>query len=172
VLHIKRSPLSKVFEHTPHLYHEPSTEPSWTPRGGLNRDMGLLPSQQLVDLLEPTPCLAQLMVQHELASSLLGCISLLRLLGQPARTSTRRALGRTRSRPRATCMHGRASYRPPDRRPSSKSKITCRTVLFMSVATLLEAVPRLPARRRMSTTDPEPRLHCEGRGPRPRPLAR
>ena len=35
-----------------------------------------------------------------------------------------------------------------------------------------EAVPRLAARRRMSTTDPEPRLHCEGSGPRPRPLAR
>jgi len=87
--------------------------------------MGLLPSQQLVDLLEPTPCLAQLMVQVQLAFSLLGCISLLRLLGQPARTSTRRTLGPTRSRPRATCMHGRASYRPPGHRPSSKSCVVC-----------------------------------------------
>ena len=61
-------------------------EPSWTPRGGLNRDMGLLPSQQLVDLDQPTPCLVllQLMVQLQLASSLPGCISLPQLLGQPA----------------------------------------------------------------------------------------
>jgi len=78
-------------------------------------------------------------VQHELASSLMGCISLLHVLGQAACTSTRRTLGRTRSRPRATCMHGRDSFRPPGHRPSSKSKITCRTVLFMLVATLLRS---------------------------------
>ena len=34
--------------------------------------MGLLPFKQLVDLLEPTPCLAQLMVQVQLASSLMA----------------------------------------------------------------------------------------------------
>ena len=79
------------------------------------------------------------MVQVQLASSLLGCISLPQLLGQPARNMPRRTLGRTRSRPRATCMHGRASFRPLGHRPSSRSKITCSTLFFMSVATLLRS---------------------------------
>ena len=60
--------------------------------------MGLLPFKQLVDLLEPTSCLAQLMVQVQLASSLMGCISLLHLLGQPARNMPRHAPGESRAR--------------------------------------------------------------------------
>ena len=152
---------TKVFEHTPRLHHEPS----WTPRGGLNRDMGLLPSNSWWTWIRPTPCLAQLMVQAQLASSLMGCISLLHLLGQPARNMPRRTLGRTRSRPRATCMHGRASYRPPGHRPSSKSKITCSTLFFMLVATLL----RSGAKTGRSATHEHnrPGAAASLRGPRP-----
>ena len=83
--------------------------------------MGLLPSKQLVDLLEPTPCLAQLMVQVQLSFSLLDCISLLPLLGQPADTcrgthpvSQGHAIGRPACSSRAAkrVLGGRTSPTP------------------------------------------------------------
>jgi len=112
--------------------------------------MGLLPSKQLVDLLEPTPCLAQLMVQVQLSFSLLGCISLLHLLGQPARIC-RGTHPVSQGHAQANRMWGAAAgLGRVKAEPASKLQKKPRDAQLAPAATQAEKAPRRPSRRRTS----------------------
>jgi len=144
--------------------------------------MGLLPFKQLVDLLEPTPCLAQLMVQVQLASSLLGFISLPHLLGQPALTC-RGTHPVSQGHTQANRIWGAAAgLGRVKTEPASKLQKKPRDAQLAPAATQAEKAPRRPSRRRTSNGSqklrpwnlvehlqlgPQPRVWLPNRAARP-----